>query len=174
MSRGRKGLHEQLTRGDRIDGDAGLTLIEVLMASLVASVGLVGGVALLCWAEQGRQVGTLGTRALAGATSIVEAKRAVVWERLLVDVSDDGQSERAMADDGRPPDATAGDGIYTAEREADGIRLTWTVEPSRRGVLADSGHVTIRVQASYRTVSGRSRLIEVSTLRANPKFIGPS
>lgn len=154
--------------------ESGLTLIEVLMASVVASIGLVGGVALLHWAEQGRHVGMLGTRALAMATSKVEMKRAAPWKRLLIDVADDGQTESVMTDDGRYPDVIAGDGVYTAVREVDGILVTWTVQPSQHGMLIESGHVTILASASYRTLSGRTRTVEVGTLRGNPNFVGPS
>ena len=154
--------------------EAGVTLIEVLMASVVAGVGLAGGVALLHWAEQGRHFGVLGTRALAMAMSKIEVKRATPWNRLLIDVSDDGYSETAMLDDGRHPDVVASDGVYTAAQEVDDILLTWTVQPSQRGMLAESGHVTIRARASYRTMSGIMRTVEVGTLRGNPYFVGPS
>lgn len=116
----------------------------------------------------------LGTRALAMATSKVEVKRATPWNRLLIDLSDDGESETAMMDDGRHPDMVAGDGVYTMAREVDDIVVTWTVQPSQRGMLAESGHVTIRARATYRTLSGRMRTVEIGTLRGNPRFVGPS
>ncbi len=161
-------------RDRQVFGEHGLTLVEVMMASIVVGIGLAGGVALLHWAEHGRQFGAQGTRALALATSRLEVKRVASWERLLVDVSEDGRSERAMADDGRDPDTTAGDGIYSGAADADGIRVVWSIQPSHPGRLRESGHVTIQASARYRTMSGAMREVRVGTIRGNPRFIGPS
>lgn len=157
-------------------GAQGLTLVEVMLATVMTAVGLTGGYGMLQWAEHGRHFGAKGTRALALATSKLEVKRAVPWDHLLLDVNGGAavSGERAMVDDGNAPDLAAGDGIYTGSDESEGIQVVWTIQPSQPGSLHNSGHATIQVVATYRTLGGATRKVTVGTIRSNPRFVGPS
>lgn len=154
-------------------GERGMTLVEVMVAMVVAAIGLAGAIGMFEWAERGLRAGATGTRALAMVESKLEAKRVVPWEGLLVDSG--GSEERAesrMHDDGEAPDAAAGDGIYSAGTEVDGIQLMWTVRPNRPGRLVDSGYVQIEAAATYPTWGGKNRTITLKTGRSNPRFAG--
>ena len=115
---------------------------------------------------------TLATRALAMAESRIEAKRAVRWDRLLLDdLNHDGIPDLVMHDDGAGGDVLAGDGVYSGSWDQDGVQLIWTVTPSRSGSLSASGHVLIEARAVYAAGEGQ-REVRVGTLRANPVFVG--
>jgi hypothetical protein len=87
------------------------------------------------------------------------------------DLNHDGASDLVMHDDEVAGDVLAGDGVYSGSCDQDGVRLIWTVTPSRTGSLSDSGHVLIEARAIY--AAGESqREVRVGTLRANPLFVG--
>lgn len=151
----------------------GGSISEVLVAMAIMPIGLMGAMAAFHTSEKIIMQGTLASRAIAMAESRIEAKRATRWERLLEDdLNHDGMPEILMHDDGQGGDTTAGDGVYSANSERDGILLTWTVTPSRRGSLSTSGYVVLEARASYAAGAGR-REVKVATLRANPVFVGP-
>lgn len=155
--------------------DRGMTLVEVMVAMVVAAIGLAGTIGMFEWAERGLRAGAAGTRALALVESRLESKRVVPWERLLVDSGEsDGGAQSWMHDDGEAPDAVAGDGIYSAGTEVDGIQLMWTVRPNRPGRLVDSGYVQIEAAATYSAWAGKNRTITLKTGRGNPRFVGAS
>jgi hypothetical protein len=114
----------------------------------------------------------VATRALAMAESRIEAKRSMRWDRLLLDdLNHDGVPDVVMHDDGTDGDLMAGDGVYSGRWDQDGVRLIWTVRPSRSGPLSVSGHVLIEARAVY-GADGAQREVRVGTLRANPLFVG--
>ena len=161
-----------MTRGELFHAEGGASFAEVLVAMTLTLIGLVGAMGAFQAAEQSIRVGTLATRALAMAESRIEAKRSVRWDRLLLDdLNHDGASDLVMHDDGAAGDVLAGDGVYSGSWEQDGVRLIWTVTPSRTGSLSDSGHVLIEARAIY--AAGESQREErVGTLQANPLFVG--
>jgi hypothetical protein len=89
----------------------------------------------------------------------------------LDDLNHDGASDLVMHDDGVAGDVLAGDGVYSGSWEQDGVRLIWTVTPSRTGSLSDSGHVLIEARAIY-AAGENQREVRVGTFRANPLFVG--
>lgn len=151
----------------------GFTLIEVLMAMLVLSVGLLGAIGMFQWADRGQQYGLKGTRALAMMESRLEAKRSTPWMQLLSDDLDhDGVTDVIMRDDGQGDDITAGDGIFTASLDQDHLHLTWTVGLQGTSPLAMVSLATIEARAKFRTAAGQERCVTLRTLRANPVYIG--
>lgn len=161
-----------MSRGQLFYAEGGASFAEVLVAMTLTLIGLVGAMGAFQAAERSIRVGTLATRALAMAESRIEAKRSMRWDRLLLDdLNHDGVSDLVMHDDGAAGDVLAGDGVYSGSWEHDGVRLIWTVTPSRNGSLSDSGHVLIEARAIY--AAGESqREVRVGTLRANPLFVG--
>jgi len=161
-----------MTRDQVFHAEDGASFAEVLVAMTLTLIGLVGAMGAFQAAERSIRIGTLATRALAMAESRIEAKRSVRWDRLLLDdLNHDGASDLVMHDDGVAGDVLAGDGVYSGSLEHDGVRLIWTVMPSRTGSLSDSGHVLIEARAIY--AAGESqREVRVGTLRANPLFVG--
>ena len=161
-----------MSRGHFFYAEGGASFAEVLVAMTLTLIGLVGAMGAFQAAERSIRVGTLATRALAMAESRIEAKRSMRWDRLLLDdLNHDGVSDLVMHDDGAAGDVLAGDGVYSGSWEHDGVRLIWTVTPSRTGSLSDSGHVLIEARAIY--AAGESqREVRVGTLRANPLFVG--
>lgn len=138
----------------------------------ISMVVVLGGVAVLQVSARMVQQGVLKTRALALAQGRLEAKRSVRWDALLQDDLDhDGRTDVVMTDDGQGGDVSAGDGVYTAQWQHDGVRLTWTVAVGRLGPLSAAGVVTIRAVASYQGFGGL-RTVEMGTMRANPAFTG--
>jgi hypothetical protein len=152
--------------------EGGASFAEVLVAMTLTLIGLAGAMGAFQVAERSVRTGTLATRALAMAESRIEAKRSVKWDRLLLDdLNHDGIPDLVMHDDGAGGDVLAGDGVYSGSWDQDGVRLIWTVTPSRSGSLSASGHVRIEVRAVY--ADGKSqREVRVGTLRANPLFVG--
>jgi hypothetical protein len=161
-----------MSRGQLFYAEGGASFAEVLVAMTLTLIGLVGAMGAFQAAERSIRVGTLATRALAMAESRIEAKRSTRWDRLLLDdLNHDSVSDLVMHDDGVAGDVLAGDGVYSGSWEHDGVRLIWTVTPSRNGSLSDSGHVLIEARAIY--AAGESqREVRVGTLRANPLFVG--
>ena len=161
-----------MTRDQVFHAEDGASFAEVLVAMTLTLIGVVGAMGAFQAAERSIRIGTLATRALAMAESRIEAKRSVRWDRLLLDdLNHDGASDLVMHDDGVAGDVLAGDGVYSGSLEHDGVRLIWTVTPSRTGSLSDSGHVLIEARAIY--AAGESqREVRVGTLRANPLFVG--
>jgi prepilin-type N-terminal cleavage/methylation domain-containing protein len=154
-------------------GQAGFSLIEVMMAMVVLAFGILGVMAAFQWSDYGLRQGEIGTRALALVESRLEAKRAAPWDSLLMDDLDgDGRMEIIMRDDGRLPDTQAGDGLYAAMIERDGIFLRWTVQPDRLGPLQTWGSAVITASARYQAGQGRWHDVTVGTLRANPRYLG--
>lgn len=153
--------------------EGGFGLIEVMLAMVILAFAILGVMGMFQWADHGLRQGDRATRALAMAESRLEAKRTTPWKALLTDDLDaDGTPEITMRDDGAHPDAVAGDGIYSAGVEMDGIRLVWTVQPDRVGVLRNAGSVVIQARASYPASRGQWQEIRVGTLRANPAYVG--
>lgn len=151
----------------------GFSLIEVMIAMVILSIGLLGAVTTFEWADRGLREGITRTRALALAESKLEVKRAVAWNLLLTEDRDaDGLPDAAMRDDGVEPDEIAGDRVYTASSDHQGIRLVWTVAMDHPGPLAYAGLVVIHVRADYPTASGQRRAVRLGTVRANPQFVG--
>jgi prepilin-type N-terminal cleavage/methylation domain-containing protein len=150
----------------------GFTLAEVMVAMAITSVALVGAVATFHVADQQFRQGMLASRAFALAESRIEAKRSTRWDRLLIDdLNHDGQADLTMRDDGQGGDLSPGDGVYAGSWDENGIHLRWTVTFSRPGALSSSGSVLLEATASYMTDRG-PREVRVSTLRANPTFVG--
>jgi prepilin-type N-terminal cleavage/methylation domain-containing protein len=155
------------------DGQKGFSLIEVMIAMVILSIGLLGAMTTFEWADRGLHEGVTRTRALALAESKLEVKRAVAWNLLLTEDGDaDGVPDAIMRDDGVEPDEIAGDRVYTASSDHQGIRLVWTVAMDHPGPLAYVGSVVIRVRADYPSASGQRREVRLGTIRANPRFVG--
>ncbi len=148
-------------------------MVEVLVSMSIVAVIVLAATAAFQWAERGRQEALVAMRALAMAESRLEAKRAAPWDALFTDdVDGDGRAEIMMRDDGMQSDAQGGDGTYSASLEEGGITLVWMVRPNRQGPLSDAGSALIAARATYTVGSGQERHIELSTLRANPNYIG--
>jgi len=152
--------------------EKGASFAEVLVAMALTLVGLVCAMGAFDASERRFRMDMLATRALAMAEMRLEAKRSVRWDRLLLDdLNHDGVPDVIMRDDGASGDAEAGDGVYSGSWEQDGIRLTWTVAPSRPGSLAGSGYVLVEARACYGT-GAEQHEVRVVTMRANPVFVG--
>lgn len=155
------------------DSAAGHSLVEVMIAMVLATLGLLAGLGMSQVADRGLQQGIKSTRALAMAESRLEEKRASAWNRLLLDdVDHDGVGETVMRDDGVEPDAVANDGTYTASTDRDGIHLVWTVALSRNTPLASVASAVITARARYNVEDGHDKEIQLGTLRANPAYVG--
>lgn len=145
------------------------------MALVVLSIGVIGGMGMCEWAEQGLQRGVLANRALSAAESCLEAKRSLPWEGLLWDDLDqDGVLESRMHDDGLQGDEIAGDGIFTGSLTKGDMRLLWTVEFNRSGQGAFASLATIEARAMFTTIRGREHAIRLRTIVANPRYVGAS
>lgn len=154
------------------DNDTGFTLLEVMAATLISGVALMGMMGVMEISTRQVQQGGASTHALSLAQARLEAKRAVRWEDLLEDDLDhDGVAEISMKDDGQAGDVRAGDGIYTAMQEQANVTLVWTVEGDRQAPLKSIALVAIRATATYAGSRGPQE-IHVATLRANPAFVG--
>lgn len=163
------------TRRLALMGAKGFSLVESMVALVVLSIGVIGTIGMCEWAERGLQRGALTTTALALAESRLEAKRSVSWEHLLMDdANHDGTLESAMRDDGLQDDQINGDGIFTGSATESNIRLVWTVELNRGNQLAGASLATIEARAMFRTMGGQEREVRVRTIRANPRYVGPS
>lgn len=160
-------------RQDRfLQAEDGASFAEVLVAMALTFIGLVGAMGAFEAAERSFRTDMLAARALAMAESRIEAKRSARWDRLLLDdLNHDGITDLVMRDDGVGGDAMAGDGVYSGSWEQDGVRLIWTVTPSRLGSLPASGYVFLEARAVYIAATGQ-REVQVGTLRANPVFVG--
>jgi len=93
---------------------------------------------------------------------------------LMDDLDHDGTLESAMHDDGLQDDSTNGDGIFTAGTTQGNIRLVWTVELNRGSHPAGASLATIEARATFRTIAGQEKEVRVRTIRANPRYVGPS
>lgn len=156
---------QAMPRAQQLGRRDGFTLVEVMVATVIAGIGIVAGFGMLAWAEQGRYVGVRATQATALASSRLELLRVRPWDHLLTNVAQDGAVSRVV--DGGGSLVT-----FSAEESHDGIHLTWTVQLSDARGLARSSHAWIQVTASYRTIQGRTREVAVVTLRGNPRFVG--
>ncbi|MBX3329050.1 MAG: prepilin-type N-terminal cleavage/methylation domain-containing protein [Nitrospira sp.] len=151
----------------------GFSLIEVMVAIVIAGVALMGTLGAVEVSSRHVQQGGLNSKAIELAQARLEAKRSVRWQSLLEDDLDhDGTPETLMADDGQGPDLTAGDGIYTAMYERDGVTVVWMIETERPGPPRSSAMVMIRAVASYSGLNGHRREVQVATIRSNPNFVG--
>ena len=151
----------------------GFSLIEVMVAMVIAGVALMGTLGAVEMSTRHVQQGGLHSKAIELAQARLEAKRSVRWQSLLDDDLDhDGIPETLMADDGQDYDITTGDGIYTAGYEHDGVTVVWTIEAERPGPLRSAGIVRIRAVASYSGLNGHKREVQVATIRTNPNFVG--
>ena len=160
-------------RQSRLTSRTGFTLVESMVALVVLSIGVIGTIGMLEWAEQGLQRGSLTNTALALADSRLEAKRSLPWEQLLLDDLDqDGTLESAMRDDGLQDDVTNGDGIFTGSLVHSNIRLVWTVDLNRDRATVGVTLATIEARALFRTKGGQEKEIRLRTIRANPHYVG--
>ncbi len=151
----------------------GFSLIEVMVAMMISGIALMGALGAVEITSRYAQQGGLSNQALELAQSRLEAKRSVRWQSLLEDDLDhDGTPDTFMRDDGQGADAAAGDGIYTAMYERDGITVVWTIEGEPQRPLHAAGIVAIRAGASYSTLRGQRRDVQVATIRANPNYTG--
>ena len=151
----------------------GFTLIEVMVAMVIAGIALMGTLGAVEVSSRHVQQGSLNSKAIELVQARLEAKRSVRWQSLLEDDLDrNGTPETLMTDDGQGPDIAAGDGIYTASYERDGVTVVWTIEAERPGPLRSAAMVRIRAVASYPGLNGHKREVQVATIRANPKFVG--
>ena len=161
-----------MKRDRALCSERGVSFAEVLVAMALTMTGLAGAMGAFQAAERSVRTGTLATRALTMAESRIEAKRAARWDRLLMDdLNHDGVMDLVMRDDGAGGDVMAGDGVYSGGWNQDGVQLIWMVTPSRFGSLSASGYVLIEARAVY-VVDDNQREVRVSTLRANPVFVG--
>lgn len=152
----------------------GFSLIEVMVATMISGIALMGTLGAVEISSRHVQQGGLSSKALELAQARLEVKRSVRWQSLLEDDLDrDGVSETFMADDGQGYDVAAGDGIYTAMYERDGVTVVWMIEADRPGPLSASGMVTIRAVASYPGLGRQKKEVRVATIRANPGFVEP-
>jgi prepilin-type N-terminal cleavage/methylation domain-containing protein len=151
----------------------GFSLIEVMVAMVIAGVALMGTLGAVEVSSRHIQQGGMKSKAIELAQARLEAKRSGRWQFLLEDDLDhDGIPETLMADDGQGSDITADDGIYTAGYEHDGVTVVWTIEAERPGPLRSAGIVRIRAVASYSGLNGHKREVQVATIRTNPNFVG--
>ncbi|MGQ0557254.1 MAG: type IV pilus modification PilV family protein [Nitrospiraceae bacterium] len=151
----------------------GFSLIEVMVAMVIAGVALMGTLGAVEISSRHVQQGGLKSKAIELVQARLEAKRSIRWQSLLEDdLNRDGIPETLMADDGQGSDITAGDGIYTAGYEHDGMTVVWTIESERPGPLRSAAMVMIRAVASYPGLNGHKREVQVATIRANPNFVG--
>ena len=151
----------------------GFSLIEVMVAMVIAGVALMGTLGAVEVSSRHVQQGGLNSKAIELAQARLETKRSVHWQSILEDDLDrNGVPETFMADDGQGADMTAGDGIYTAMYERDGVTVVWTIEAERPGSLRSASMVIIRAVASYPGLNGHKREVQVATIRANPNFVG--
>ncbi|MBH0202027.1 MAG: prepilin-type N-terminal cleavage/methylation domain-containing protein [Nitrospira sp.] len=151
----------------------GFSLIEVMVAMVIAGVALMGTLGAVDISSRHVQQGGLKGKAMELAQARLEVKRSIRWEALLEDDLDrDGAPETFMADDGQGFDITAGDGIYAAGFERDGVTVVWTIEAERPGTLRSAALVRIRAGASYSGLNGNKREVQVATIRSNPNFVG--
>src|SRR5215204_4626700 len=137
----------------------GFSLVEVMVASMITGIALMGMMGVMDIASRDVHQGSVSLRALALAQGRLEAKRSVRWQALLEDdVDHDGIRETLMNDDGVKGDQMAGDGIYTAVQDHDDVTLTWTLEPDPSGPLKSTVLVVLRVTASYLGYNGLQEL----------------
>ena len=151
----------------------GFSLIEVMVAMVIAGVALMGTLGAVEVSSRHIRQGGLNSKAIELAQARLEAKRSCRWQSILDDDLDhDGIPETLMADDGQGSDQTAGDGIYTSGYERDGVTVVWTIEAERPGPLRSTTMVRIRAVASYFGLNGHKREVQVATIRTNPNFVG--
>ncbi len=151
----------------------GFSLIEVMVAMVIAGIALMGTLGAVEVSSRHIRQGGLNSKAIELAQARLETKRSCRWQSLLDDDLDhDGIPETLMADDGQGSDITAGDGIYTAGHERDGVTVVWTIEAERPGPLRSATMVRIQAVASYSGLNGRKREVQVATIRTNPNFVG--
>jgi prepilin-type N-terminal cleavage/methylation domain-containing protein len=152
--------------------EQGFTLVELMVALPILAIALLGVLTMFQWSVRGTEHSASALRAVALAESKLEEKRSVSWARLLEDQGGDGGVDGSMRDDGLGADLVAGDGIYSAQRDRDGVHLVWTVQFDRSGPPATAGLATITARAHYVSVSGQLRQILLGTMRANPSYVG--
>ncbi len=159
----------------RLPPVAGATLSEVLVAIAILPIGLMGAMGAFQAAQRAITQGALSVRALALVESRIEAKRAARWDQLLSDDLDyDGRSDVTMRDDGQDGDRTGSDGVYTGRWNEGNVLLTWTIQPLSAGNVRTAGLVVIEAQALYGGgTDGGKREVKMTTLRANPWYVGP-
>jgi len=151
----------------------GFSLIEVMVAMVIAGVALMGTLGAVEVSSRHVQQGGLNSKAIELAQARLEAKRSIRWQSILEDDLDrDGTPETFMADDGQGSDITADDGIYTAMFKRDGVTVVWMIEAERPGPLFSAAVVMIRAAASYPGPNGHKKEVQVATIRANPNFVG--
>ena len=153
--------------------EAGLSLIEVMIAMVISGVALMGTMGAIEITARYVEQGQLSSRALALAQARLEGKRSVRWEALLEDdLNHDGVPDVMMKDDGLGPDRRAGDGIYTAMHQQDGVTVVWTIEADGDAPWTAAPVVIVRTTASYDRGPEKKEIL-MATLRANPTFMRP-
>jgi len=153
--------------------DAGLTLIETMVAASIAGIAFIGTMGAVELASRLAMQASLIDKASGAAQSRLEVKRSLGWRMMVKDDLDrDGMPEIEMNDTGVGADAIAGDGVFTASTEADGITEVWTIHVGHSGPLASVDLVALTSTVTYRGPNG-TRQIQMETLRANPVYLGP-
>jgi type II secretory pathway pseudopilin PulG len=151
---------------------AGVSLVEALIALAVLSIMLVGSMSLFAVAQEGLSGGIKRLEAMALAESKLERMRTAAYHTLLSDDRNgDGNSGVVAADCGTGNAKATGVGERTACQTIKGILLTWSVRPDQP-VLAQSRAVTIKVTAEWADQRGRRRAIQLGMRRANPVYGG--
>jgi len=157
----------------QIQNNRGISLVEVMVAMMIAGIALMGTLGAVEISSRYAQQGVVSSQAMAFVQERLEIKRSVRWQLLLEDDLDrDGVADTYMVDDGTGFDVASGDGIYTAMYERDGITVVWTIEMDRTGPLSTTGMVRIRAVASYLGRSKEKREVQMATMRANPSYVG--
>jgi prepilin-type N-terminal cleavage/methylation domain-containing protein len=152
--------------------DGGFSLVETMIAAVVAGIALTGTMGAVEIASRFVQHTGLAGKAQESAQSRLEGKRSVRWRLLLEDdLNHDGVWETVMTDDGQGSDAVSGDGMYTATEERDGRAELWTVEFDRPGPIASAGMAVVRSVVTYEGSNGPQE-VRMETMRANPAFVG--
>ena len=100
--------------GDSTRGSSqGFTLIEVMVAMAITLAALMGTMTIFHFSEQQISQRLLSSRAWTMAESLIEAKRSVRWDRLLMDDPNRDGHFIMMHDDGQGDDLHPGDGVYS-------------------------------------------------------------
>lgn len=153
--------------------NAGLTLVEVMVASTILALGIIGTISMFQWAAQGESIGLVKSKSLALLEARLEAKRAGNWDQLLMDDLDgDGMMEITMMDNGLGKDRNAGDGTFTGSWVIDDVQLVWTVTLDPPGPLWQVGSVLIRSSARAMAANGVVQTFTMGLIRANPRYVG--
>lgn len=154
-------------------GNAGLSLVEAMVASTILALGIIGTISMFQWAAQGESIGLAKSKSMALLEARLEAKRVGAWEQLLTDDLDgDGITDITMMDNGLGKDRKAGDGTFTGWWVVDDVQLLWTVTLDPPGPLWQVGSVVIQSSAQAMAAHGRFQTLTMGLVRTNPRYVG--